>query len=102
VSFVARLTDLSESGLRLTLPADRSLLLTAGQEVDVVVSLPATNERLRARVVHREPAGPAGADGTAGDVQLGLAFLSQHRASADRIRRHVFAVQREALARRNL
>jgi c-di-GMP-binding flagellar brake protein YcgR len=93
-TFVARLTDLSESGVRLRLDADRALLLPLGQEVDLVVSLPESNEQLRGRVVHRDP------PGVQGSVVVGLAFVDQDRASADRIRRHVFAVQRELLARR--
>ena len=93
-SFVARLSDLSESGLRLRLQADRALLLPLGAEVDLVLSLPETNEELHARVVHRDP------PGARGSVIVGLAFVDQDRASADRIRRHVFAVQRETLSRR--
>ena len=94
VTFVVRLTDLSESGVRLRLDAGQALLLPLDQEVDLVVSLPESNEQLRARVVHRDP------PGAQGSVVVGLAFVDQDRASADRVRRHVFAVQRELLARR--
>jgi c-di-GMP-binding flagellar brake protein YcgR len=93
---VVRLTDLSESGVRLRVDAERALLLPLDQEVDLVVSLPDSNEQLRGRVVHRDP------PGAQDSVVVGLAFVDQDRASADRIRRHVFAVQRELLARRRL
>ena len=93
-TFVARLTDLSESGLRLRLDAATALLLPMGEEVGLVVSLPESNEQVRGRVVHRDP------PGAQGSVVVGLAFVDHGRACADRIRRHVFAVQRELLARR--
>jgi len=95
-SFVARLADLSESGLRLVIGADTSLLLPVGASADLVVSLPETNERLRGTVVHQDR---VFADGT---VVLGLTFTEHERGGADRIRRHVFAVQRERLARRKV
>lgn len=96
VSFVARLSDLSESGARLGLGPDTALLLPLGAVADLVVSLPDSNEELRGRVVHRDP------ESADGGVVVGVAFVEQDRASADRLRRHVYAVQREALARRRI
>ncbi len=93
-SFVSRLTDLSESGLRLRVEAEWSLLFPLDREVDLVLSLPDSNEHLRGRVVHRDP------PGARGSVVVGLVFIDHDRASADRIRRHVFDVQRQMLARR--
>lgn len=93
-AFVVRLSDLSESGVRLRVEPGDAGLLPLGAEVGLVVSLPDSNEDLRARVVHRD------APEADGSVGVGVAFVAAPRPATDRIRRHVFRVQREALARR--
>ena len=82
--------NVSESGVGVRLPLEQAAGVEPGCVVSLVLQLPGKPESLRGRVVHvRAP--------HATHVEVGVMFLTPDRGATDRLRRHVFAVQRREL-----